>query len=74
MTGDVKAPSTGQVLKLKCNPEHTKAEWDTDADPNLSWKADEPARKERFEHELHPGSDGQDRLGRKSARGGCWRA
>jgi hypothetical protein len=56
LTGDFKAPATGQVVKMKCNPEHTKAEWDTDADPNLSWKAEERARKERFEQELHTGS------------------
>lgn len=52
--GDFKAPSVGQVVKMKCNPEHTQAEWDKD-DPNLSWKAEERARKEGFEQELHNG-------------------
>ena len=49
-----RAPMVGDVVKVLCNPAHTKARFDT-SDPRLSWKTEREAKKTQFDAELHDG-------------------
>src|SRR5260370_41309171 len=51
-----RAPMVGDVVKVLCNPAHTKASFDT-SDPRLSWKTERQAQKSQFDAELHEGDD-----------------
>lgn len=51
---DFKAPMVGDVVKVLCSPDHTKARFDT-SDPRLSWKVQREADKQAFDAELHKG-------------------
>ncbi len=42
----------GDVVKVLCNPDHTKARFDT-SDPRLSWKTERQAKKKQFDAELN---------------------
>jgi hypothetical protein len=53
---DFRAPMVGQVVKVLCNPAHTKARFDT-SDPRLSWKTERQAQKNQFDAELHKGDN-----------------
>jgi hypothetical protein len=45
-----KGPMVGQVVKVLCNPAHTKARFDT-SDPQLSYKAERQAQKQQWDEE-----------------------
>lgn len=53
---DFRAPMVGDVVKVLCDPGHTKARFDT-SDPQLSWKTERQAKKAQFDAELHDRGD-----------------
>jgi hypothetical protein len=48
---DFRAPQKGQTVKMKCNPDHDKAAFDTD-DPSLSWKSQQQQKQADWKQEL----------------------
>lgn len=51
---DFKGPMTGQVVKVLCDPAHTKARFGT-SDPQLSYKAERQAKKAQWDEETGKG-------------------
>src|SRR5260370_21363514 len=49
-----RAPMVGDVVKVLCNPAHTKARFYT-SHPRLSCKTEQQAKKNQFDAELHEG-------------------